>query len=219
MPRYILGAGAHGRVIADIFHSNEQHVDGFLDDDVSLHSTWVAGLPVVGGTSLLFNLRQSRAVEIIAALGNAPVRLELTECFRKAGCKIVNAIHHSAVISSSSSTGVGVCVCAGVVINPDVSIGNAVIVNTGATVDHDCVIGDGSHLSPGVHLAGRVHIGRLSFLGTGVSVIPRVNIGAGSVIGAGAVVVDNIPDGVLALGVPARVVRVLTESFDWGRLL
>lgn len=218
MPRYILGAGAHGRVVADIFRSCRQPVRGFLDDDSGLHGTTIAGLPVVGGTDLLLN-SILEAARIIVAIGRAPLRLELTEHFLKVGLDVVSAIHRSAVISPSADIGLGTCVCAGAVINPDASIGNAVIVNTGATVDHDCVIEDGAHLSPGVHLAGRVHIERLCFLGTGVSVAPRVRIGAGSLVGAGSVVVDDISDGVLALGVPARIVRILTEPIDWERLL
>jgi maltose O-acetyltransferase len=47
------------------------------------------------------------------------------------------------------------------------------------------------------------------WLGGGVVVGPGVTIGAGTVIGAGAVVVRDVPAGVLAVGVPARVVRKL----------
>ena len=45
------------------------------------------------------------------------------------------------------------------------------------------------------------------WLGGGVIVGPGVTVGAGTVVGAGAVVVRDLPAGVLALGVPARVVR------------
>jgi maltose O-acetyltransferase len=47
------------------------------------------------------------------------------------------------------------------------------------------------------------------WLGGGVIVGPGVTIGAGTVVGAGAVVANDLPAGVLALGVPARVVRKL----------
>jgi UDP-perosamine 4-acetyltransferase len=42
-------------------------------------------------------------------------------------------------------------------------------------------------------------------LGIGVSVIPGVTIGAGTMVGAGSVVVRDLPDGVTAMGVPARI--------------
>lgn len=47
-----------------------------------------------------------------------------------------------------------------------------------------------------------------AWLGFGVVVLDGVRIGKGSVIGAGSVVTRNIPDGAVAAGVPARVVRM-----------
>jgi acetyltransferase-like isoleucine patch superfamily enzyme len=45
------------------------------------------------------------------------------------------------------------------------------------------------------------------WLGTGTKVLDGVRIGRGVVVGAGAVVTDDLPDGAVAVGVPARVVR------------
>jgi maltose O-acetyltransferase len=47
------------------------------------------------------------------------------------------------------------------------------------------------------------------WLGGGVVVCPGVTIGADTVVGAGAVVTRDLPAGVLAAGIPARVVRPL----------
>ena len=52
-----------------------------------------------------------------------------------------------------------------------------------------------------------ITIGDNVWLGGGVIVCPGVEIGADTVVGAGAVVTRDLPAGVLALGVPARVVR------------
>lgn len=46
------------------------------------------------------------------------------------------------------------------------------------------------------------------WLGVGVIVLDGVRIGKGAVIGAGAVVTKDVPDGAIAVGVPARVVRM-----------
>jgi len=46
------------------------------------------------------------------------------------------------------------------------------------------------------------------WLGFGVIVLSGVRIGKGAVIGAGSVVTDDIPAGAIAVGVPARVVKM-----------
>jgi sugar O-acyltransferase (sialic acid O-acetyltransferase NeuD family) len=214
---YIFGAGAHGRVVADILLSTGVSVAGFIDENPSLQGDQVAGLPVLG--PLMPFLSENLASRIIIALGRPPTRLRFTRVFQELGYLLVNAIHVSAIVSPSAKLGIGNCLCAGTVINSGAVLGDAVIINTSATVDHDCRIGDGAHLSPGVHLAGRVEVGRLSFIGVGAAVAPRVMIGDRTVVGAGSVVVRDLPSGVLAYGVPAKPVREIDDNFDWSHLL
>ena len=57
-----------------------------------------------------------------------------------------------------------------------------------------------------------VHIGKDCWFGANVTVCPGVTIGDGCVIGAGAVVTRDIPPNSFAAGVPARVVRTVTEA-------
>ena len=56
-----------------------------------------------------------------------------------------------------------------------------------------------------------VTIGVNTWIGAGVVIVPGVHIGADVVIGAGAVVTRDIPDGVVAVGNPARVLRQVSE--------
>jgi sugar O-acyltransferase (sialic acid O-acetyltransferase NeuD family) len=94
-----------------------------------------------------------------------------------------------------------------VIIQTGAKLGNHIILNTGSQVDHDCIIGDYVHIGPGVVLCGTVEIGEGAFLGAGSVVIPGKKIGAWSVVGAGAVVINDIPDGSIAVGNPARVME------------
>ena len=48
-----------------------------------------------------------------------------------------------------------------------------------------------------------------AWLGAGVSVLPGVCIGKHAVVGAGSVVTKDIPDYAVAVGSPAKVVRML----------
>ena len=63
----------------------------------------------------------------------------------------------------------------------------------------------------GLENGGPITIGDDVWLGGGVVVLPGGTIGAGAVIAAGAMVTRDIPSGVLAAGVPCRVLRPLNE--------
>lgn len=56
-----------------------------------------------------------------------------------------------------------------------------------------------------------VHIGKNCWLGAGVILVPGVTVGDNVVIGAGSVVTKDIPDNVVAVGTPCRVLRPVSE--------
>lgn len=74
-----------------------------------------------------------------------------------------------------------------------------------------------------------VHIGENAWIGAGTVIVPGVTIGKNSVIGAGSIVVKDIPDNVVAVGNPCRVLREIgehdreffykDERIDWENLL
>ncbi len=57
-------------------------------------------------------------------------------------------------------------------------------------------------------IAKGIVIGAETWIGAGVIVQDGCNIGAGTIVGAGAVVAASLPDKVVAVGLPARVLRV-----------
>ena len=59
-----------------------------------------------------------------------------------------------------------------------------------------------------------VYIGENVWIGAGSIILPGVHIGKNAVIGAGSVVTRDIPDNVLAVGVPCRVVREIGARDD-----
>ena len=79
------------------------------------------------------------------------------------------------------------------------------LLNVGCCVAHDCMVGDHAHLAPSVMLGGGVvTFGAGVFCGTAAVVLPDRRVGDWAVCGAGAVITRDVPDGALALGVPAR---------------
>lgn len=72
--------------------------------------------------------------------------------------------------------------------------------------DHDWSEPGASVLEQGRTSAG-VTIGAGAWLGAGVKVLDGASIGDRAVVGAGAVVKDAVPEGMIAVGMPARVVR------------
>lgn len=198
----ILGAGGHGKVVADILTCQGIGVLGFLDDNPATWGSSCLGLPTLGG----INTYKDYAPDgLIIGVGQNRVREALVQRLGKAADALwINAIHPSTIIAPSVCLGIGIVIAAGAVINPEASIGDHTIINTGATIDHDCQIGGFCHIAPGVHLAGAVTVGEGSLLGIGSAVIPLRNIGEWTIVGAGAVVIRDVPSNVTAKGIPAR---------------
>ena len=205
----IWGTGGHALVVADVVRLQGLYrIAGFLDDSRPFRGgSEFNGVPVLGTGEALDTLVGQGIRHLLLAFGDCEARLRLARVAREKGFQLATAVHPRAVVAEGVSVGDGTVIAAGAVVNPGAVIGENVIINTLAGVDHECQLEDGVHLSPGVRLAGRVTVGRGSWVGMGASVKERVRIGAGTVIGAGAVVLRDVPDGVVAYGVPARVVK------------
>ena len=181
----IIGAGGHGKVIADIATKNGYQEIIFLDDNPSIKDC--TGFEVAGTLNDCINYKKW---DFIVAVGNAKIREQIQE--KLSEYNIVTLIHPGAIISRRVSVGKGTVVMAGAV------------VNSGATVDHDCMIGDYVHISVGTHIAGTVRIGEKTWIGAGAVVSNNISICSDCMIGAGAVVVEDIERSGKYVGIPAR---------------
>lgn len=56
-----------------------------------------------------------------------------------------------------------------------------------------------------------VHIGKNCWIGAGAVILPGITIGDNVVVGAGSVVTKDLPDGVVAVGNPCKVLRKISE--------
>lgn len=104
-----------------------------------------------------------------------------------------------------------------VVLPPATRVGPGVLFSyqgLGTVVHRETVIGARAVISTGVTLGGRAGrhgaplIGEGALIGTGAKVLGPVRIGAFASIGANAVVLADVPEYGVAVGVPARVIRI-----------
>lgn len=65
--------------------------------------------------------------------------------------------------------------------------------------------------SRGIQYNKDVYVGENAWIGAGVIILPGVHIGKNTVIGAGSVVTHDIPDNVVAVGNPCRIMREISE--------
>ena len=197
----IIGAGGHGRVIADIAQKLGAYDKiAFLDDGDAKESM---GLPVVGKVADM--QKYAASADMFVAIGNSKVRGDFIERLLAMGANVPTLIHPSAIIGACVEIGAGTAIMAGAVINPCSTLGKGVILNTCSSIDHDCVIGDYCHIAVGVHVAGTVCLGDKVWLGAGATIKNNVNVCSDCIIGAGAVVVKDITESGTYIGVPAKI--------------
>ena len=193
----IIGAGGHGKVIADNALKNGYTDINFVDDRVT--GTCMGFLII--GTSAEIKKLDDGNTDFIIGVGNNAVRKRIAEQY---DVNWVALVHPSAQIAVNVSIGKGTVVMAGAVINACSTVGEHCIINTGSIVEHDNQIEDYVHISPRAALGGTVRVGALTHVGIGVVVRNNIQICGASTIGAGAVVVKDIDHCGIYVGVPIK---------------
>ncbi len=196
----IIGAGGHGKVVADIALKLGYTDISFLDDN-SVGECF--NFPIIGTTNDVVALNDEKT-DFVIAVGNNLIRKSIAERY---DINWTTLIHPSAVIATSVSIGKGTVVMAGAIINPCAIIGNHCIINTCAVVEHDNLLGDYVHISPNAALGGTVTVGQATHIGIGATVKNNIEICSDCTIGAGAVVVKAIDEVGVYTGVPVRKIK------------
>ena len=193
----IVGAGGHGKVIADNAVKNGYGDISFVDDHME---GMCMDFPIIGTTDELLQWNDG-VTDFVLGIGNNAVRKDIA---LKYNVNWVSLIHPSAQIGLRVSIGKGTVVMAGAVIHACACVGEHCIINSGAIVEHDNILEDYVHLSPGAAVGGTVRIGEMTHVGIGAVVRNNITICGSCTIGAGAVVVRDIHDSGTYIGVPAR---------------
>lgn len=208
MKLIIYCAGGFGREILDIayrvnFVTKRWDVITFLDD-VLASGTLVSGVSTQKFSDVK-RLCGGGDCEFVIANGEPSIRKMLADKIHDHPLAIL--CDPTVIISATAKVGDGLLIAAYSSIASDAKIGMNVAINTQSVVGHDVEIGDHSVISSMVNIGGGTIVGESSYLGMGAQIKERVKIGSNSIIGMGSIVYKDIPDGVIALGNPARVVR------------
>ncbi len=206
----ILGAGGHGKVVAETaIASGIFKKIAFLDDRYSNKNHPLEkfhNLEIIGNLSSSIDkdisLSYSHAV---VALGNNKLRISWLEKLLKKKYILPTLIHPTAWVSPSAVINSGTVIFAKVVVQANAKIGFGTILNTGSVIEHDVVLESGVHICPSASLAGGVLVGKRSMVGLGSSVIQNIIIGSDVNLGAGSTVIKNLPNKITAIGSPAKI--------------
>lgn len=126
----------------------------------------------------------------------------------------------------------------GAIIRDQVEIGDRAVIMMGAIINIGAVVGEGSMIDMGAVLGGRATVGKNCHIGAGAVlagvvepasatpvivedgtlvganavVIEGVHVGKNCVVAAGAVVINDVPDGMVVAGCPAKIIKARDEK-------
>jgi sugar O-acyltransferase (sialic acid O-acetyltransferase NeuD family) len=200
----IVGSSGHARMVLDVLAAGEAKCCGFIDSFKPAGSV-VKGYTVLGDERAIPELRARHGIDsLIIAIGDNYSREQMAQSIRETlpGARFATLIRPSCQLGSDVRIGEGCVLMPGSIVNQGSRVGEFCILNTRSSLDHDCEMKDFSSIAPGVITGGNVQIG----VGSCVC-IGAVTIGDYTVVGAGSLLLNNLPDCVVAYGVPARIIR------------
>lgn len=209
MNLYIYCAGGFGKEIMDVARRKNSMANSwgaikFIDDGNNDSSCYGAEL-------LRFNdlPKDSEFLnsEFLIANGEPVIRKKILERLINSGANLGSLVDISCIVADSAILHKGVVVTPLCSISSDAILSENSCVNTMSIIGHDVFVGKNSVISSMVNLGGACIVGDNSYVGMGALIKEGVKIGSNSIVGMGSVVYNDIPDGVIALGNPARVAR------------
>lgn len=160
----------------------------------------------------LISEKEKNDIEVVIAVGEPSVRDFLYHKVKDAGLRLVTLIHPGIYVDETTIIGEGTVVAEGVTITANVEIGDNVYIQPHAMIGHDIKIGSHTVIGSNCHIGGGDVIGERVFMGFLSGVTDHISIGSDSIISAGAIVFRELPEAVIAIGNPARIVKKNVEK-------
>lgn len=193
----VLGAGPHGREVADIARRCGLDI-AFFDDDPDVPDTEGS----VGDFDYQRNSVRLPAYVLGAAWPIVRRKIGEQVCRLQAEAQVL--VDPDASVVGEVELGGGVVLAAGARVVTGARLGAHAHVGLNATISRDCRVGEYAMLCPGSHLAGGVIVEDDVFIGIGAVVKHELVVGRGALIGAGAVVVEDVKPLAVVTGNPGR---------------
>lgn len=207
-PLVVVGASGFGREVVGLVNDINQRKQtwdllGLVDDNLS--GKTIEGFKILGTLSELNNIQPKPYVAI--AIADPRIRKSIVERLSEQGFEFATLIHPTVSMSEFVSIGAGTIVCQNSLFTTNVHIGNHCIINVNCSFGHDTQVKDFTSIMSHSAIAGDVFIGAGCYFGLNCTVINKITIGAWSTYGAGSVVVEDMPEKIVAVGVPSKVIR------------
>ena len=135
----IVGAGGHGKVVAEVARDCGYEEIAFLDDNSD---------EAIGKINEMQKFT-SLYKEAFVAIGNNKVRGEILTQLKATGYEIPVLIHASAYISRTAKIQRGTVVEPKAIVNTHADVGEGCIISVGAIVDHDTKLEECVHVNAG----------------------------------------------------------------------
>ncbi|MBN3189598.1 acetyltransferase [Pectobacterium brasiliense] len=202
----IYGAGGLGRetlMLAQLINEKEKRWEDILFiDDINPERV----LKNISVKSFA-QVKNIKFLEVVIAIGEPAIRASMAEKIRGSRINLATLIDPSAYISPCSKIGDGVVIYQGVNVSCDTCVEDNVIMQAFSSISHDCHIAAHSITSTYSAMAGAVYVGTRTFIGMGALIKEKIRIGNDVIVGMGANVVSSVPDKMVVLGNPAKIVR------------
>ena len=135
----IIGAGGHGKVVAEIAENIGYEKIAFLDDN---------NPEAIGKISEIEKFKGQYS-DAFVGIGNNKLRSKLIQKLQDCGYTVPILVHPSAYVSRTATVGVGTVVEPKAIVNVNAHIGAGCIISVGSIVDHDVKIGACCHINAG----------------------------------------------------------------------
>lgn len=194
---YLEHAEACGYKIAGLYHYNGERTGEVI-----------CGHEIIGSFDDMF-AAGVKGKNFLLTQGKMSLRKELTEKILAGGGIIPTIIHPLASVSKYTDIGEGCLIGPYAVVQAQCKISNGVIVRDQALICHGTTVDDYVFVGPKALVGAMLHVKEQAFVGQGSILISSkaTEVGENVLIGAGSLVTKPVPDNVVVVGSPAKIIE------------